>query len=122
LDEFPAPPEIEDLCELPHRPPQTGEPYSKAQILDYWTICDRLVDDAVDALDLGNPQCGFSWYKLSKLEHQLVSIRHIQHHTAQLGDRLRSATGMVLIGSGPGVPPYRHRRNSSYGNRQWALR
>jgi len=93
LDDYPAPPDIEDLCELPHRPPQTGEPYSKTQIMDYWTLCDRLVDVAIDAFDLQDPHCGFSWYKLSKLEHQLVSIRHIQHHTAQLGDRLRSETG-----------------------------
>ena len=28
---------------------------------------------------------------MSKLEHQLVNLRHIQHHAAQLADRLRSA-------------------------------
>jgi hypothetical protein len=50
-----------------------------------------LVDEAVDGLDLASPQSGFPWYKVSKLEHQLVNIRHIQHHTAQLVDRLRAA-------------------------------
>jgi hypothetical protein len=29
---------------------------------------------------------------MSKLEHQFVNIRHIQHHGAQLIDRVRSAT------------------------------
>ncbi len=54
-------------------------------------FCDRMVDDAVDALDLDRTESGFSWYRLSKLEHQFVSIRHIQHHGAQLIDRVRSA-------------------------------
>ncbi|HEU4797982.1 MAG TPA: hypothetical protein VFT63_03585, partial [bacterium] len=52
-----------------------------------------MVDDAVDALDLNNPQSGFSWYKVPKMEHQIINIRHIQYHQAQLADRLRVATG-----------------------------
>jgi hypothetical protein len=32
---------------------------------------------------------GFSWYKVSKLEHQIINVRHLQHHTAQLADRVR---------------------------------
>ena len=39
------------------------------------------------------PECGFSWYQMPKFEHQLVSLRHIHHHTGQLVDRLRHATG-----------------------------
>ena len=78
LDDIPAPPEIQDLTELPHRPPQTGEPYTKGEILTYWAICDEMVDDAIDALDLLSPESGFSWYPLPKLEHQLIAIRHIQ--------------------------------------------
>ena len=31
----------------------------------------------------------FFWYPISKLEHQIVAIRHIAHHTGQLMDRLR---------------------------------
>jgi hypothetical protein len=52
-----------------------------------------MVDDAVDALDLDDPQSGFSWYKVPKMEHQIINIRHIQYHQAQLADRLRVATG-----------------------------
>jgi hypothetical protein len=97
LDEHPSPPEIQDLCEHPHRPPQTGEPLSKAQLLDYWTFCDDYVDRAVDALDLMSTDSGFSWYPIPKLEHQFVNIRHIQHHAAQIGHRLREASGGVNI-------------------------
>jgi len=94
MDDVPAPPELEDVLELPHRPPQTGVPYTKAEILAYWDLCDGMVDGAVDAHDLLDPECGFSWKKRSRAEHQVSSIRHIQHHTAQLGERLRSVAGI----------------------------
>lgn len=96
LDDYPAPPEIEDLCEFPHRPPQTGEPYTKDQILEYWDLCDKLVDKSLDELDLLASDCGFHWYSFTKLEHQLVTIRHIQHHTAQLGVRLRESDSIGI--------------------------
>jgi hypothetical protein len=102
LDNIPAPPEIEALVELPHRPPQTGEPYSKEEMLAYWTFCDEMIDSAIDALDLLDPESGFFWYKLSKLEHQVISLRHTQHHTAQLMDRVRAASdnGVDWVSSG----------------------
>lgn len=75
------------------KPPKIGRPYTKAEALAYWNICKSMVDDAVDALDLNDPQSGFSWYKGPKMEHQIVNIRHIQYHQAQLADRLRLATG-----------------------------
>ena len=82
-----------------------GEPYSKAQVLEYWSFVDHAVDRAVDLLDLESPESGFSWYTMSKLEHQLVNIRHVQHHSAQLADRLRSAAdiGIKWVGSGSAV-------------------
>lgn len=72
---------------------KTWRPYTKAEVLAYWRICDAMVDAAVDSLDLKASQSGFSWYKIPKLEHQIVNIRHIQYHQAQLADRLRVATG-----------------------------
>ena len=69
-------------------------PYSKAQVLEYLDVCDRMVDEAVDSSDLDADTCGFWWYKMGKLEHQFVNIRHIQHHTAQLADRLRQNAGI----------------------------
>lgn len=81
----------------PHGPdpasplPLIAKPYSPAQALRYWELCDGMVDGAVDAIDLGSAESGFPWYRMSKLEHQLVNLRHLQHHAAQLADRLRSA-------------------------------
>lgn len=79
-------------------------PYTPAQVLEYWRFCDGMVDGAVDALDLDHPLSGFAWYPMSKLEHQFVNIRHIQHHSAQLADRLRSAAGIGIRWVG-GAPP-----------------
>jgi hypothetical protein len=72
---------------------KTWRPYTKAEVLAYWRICDSMVDGAVDSLDLNASQSGFSWYKIPKLEHQIVNIRHVQYHQAQLADRLGVATG-----------------------------
>ena len=73
-----------------------GEPYTQAQVLKYWEFCDRMVDDAVDALDFDRTESGFSWHRMSKLEHQFVNIRHIQHHGAQLIDRVRTAADVGI--------------------------
>ena len=100
-----------------HEPPRGGRPYTKAEVLAYWSECKSVVDDAVDALDLNDPRSGFSWYRIPKLEHQLVNIRHIQYHQAQLADRLRAATG-------EGVPwaDARRRATTSMTRRQSAAR
>ena len=80
----------------------TGDPYTKAQVLEYWQFVDNMLDKAVDTLDLDRLESGFWWYKMSKLEHQLVNLRHLQHHSAQLADRLRSAAdiGIKWVSSG----------------------
>jgi hypothetical protein len=81
--------------------PLVPSPYSKDDVLAYWGIVDGMVDAAVDALDLASPESGFYWYPIPKLEHQLVNLRHLQHHTAQLADRLRAAEdiGVRWVGS-----------------------
>jgi len=78
----------------PYRPPQLAQPYEKAEVMEYLRACDAMVDSAVDGLDLMSPESGFWWYRMSKLEHQIVNIRHIQHHAAQLSDRLRVTEGI----------------------------
>ena len=65
-------------------------------------MCDAMVDSAVDAFDPLSSESGFSWYKVSKLEHQIISIRHIQLGAAQLAARLRAAlnVGVEWVGAG----------------------
>ncbi len=82
--------------------PMLPEPYTRAQVLKLCGICDDMVDSTVDRFDLESQACGFPWYMgISKLEHQLIAIRHIQHHTAQLADRLRAAqnVGVDWVGA-----------------------
>jgi hypothetical protein len=64
-------------------------PYSVEEVQSYWKHCQDMVESAVDRLDLTSSESGFYWYRMSKLEHQFVNLRHIQHHTGQLADRLR---------------------------------
>jgi hypothetical protein len=55
-----------------------------------------MVDDAEDELDLDRTECRLSWYQMSKLDHQLVNIRHIQHHSGQVIDRVRAAADVGI--------------------------
>jgi hypothetical protein len=85
-----------------NRPPNPCEPFTRDDLLEYWRVCDDMIDSGVDALDLSAPQCGFPWYKMPTLEHQIVNIRHIQHHAAALSMRLRRSAGIEVqwVGSG----------------------
>ena len=71
-----------------NRPAHAYPPYTKGQILDYLGLVDALVDSKVDAIDLDSPESGFHWYPMSKFEHQLVNLKHIQHHVGQLAELL----------------------------------
>jgi hypothetical protein len=84
--------------------PLLPDPYTREQVLEYWTMCDDMVDAAIDTMDLTSPESGFSWYKIPKLEHQIVNIRHIQLGAAQLAGRLRAELNIALdwVGSGRG--------------------
>ncbi|MFO7544213.1 MAG: DinB family protein [Trueperaceae bacterium] len=73
--------------------PLIPEPYTKDQVLAYLTWCEERLGGWVDALDLTAHESGFPWYRLSKLEHQLINVRHLHHHMAQLADRMRTAAG-----------------------------
>jgi hypothetical protein len=69
--------------------PWMPDPYTKEELLEYVEFCKSIVDDFVDNTDLSRQDSGFHWYKVSKFEHQLVNLRHLQHGAAQLADRLR---------------------------------
>jgi len=71
--------------------PKVEPPYPKEEVLEYYQFCRAEVQARVPGLELGAPS-GFHWLPFNKLEVQFYNIRHIQHHTAQLADRLRAAT------------------------------
>ena len=95
-----------------HAPPEPmGEPYTRAQVLDYLSQCAAMVDPMIDALDLTSRDPGFSWYKVSKVEHQIINIRHIQHHAVYLSAALR-ASGKDPV---TWISPTRSDENASAG-------
>jgi hypothetical protein len=63
-------------------------PYSQAEILEYLEVCSREIGERVRSLEVDSPS-GFSWLPFSRMELHLYNIRHVQHHTGQLIDRLR---------------------------------
>jgi hypothetical protein len=79
----------------PHETPLRPTPYTKAEVLEYHALCCAEMETRVPSLDLAAPS-GFYWLPFNKLELQLYNIRHVQHHTGQLADRLRAAAGIGL--------------------------
>ncbi|QYK54312.1 MAG: hypothetical protein KF824_05290 [Fimbriimonadaceae bacterium] len=69
--------------------PPVVEPYSQSDLLEYLDFIDRQIDKWVDALNLESSETGFPWYKnMTKLDHQIMSLRHIQGHVGQLSELL----------------------------------
>ena len=77
---------------------EATEPYStsRTEVLAYVEHVIESLDASLEALDLGSSKSGFHGYRMSKLEHQLLTLRHLQHHTAQVVDRVREATGQAI--------------------------
>jgi hypothetical protein len=78
-----------------NREPLLAEPYTRAEILEYLDFCRAEVAKQVPHLNYDAPS-GFSWIPLNKLELQLYNIRHIQHHTGELYERLGARAGIDL--------------------------
>lgn len=84
--------------------PLIPEPYTKTQALEYCEFLGKSIDGFVDAIDLESADSGFYWYPISKFEHQLVNLRHLQHGAAQLADRLRQKLGTGVNWAGRRKP------------------
>jgi hypothetical protein len=76
--------------------PLIPDPYPREKVLEYLQFCDDHLDSWIDSFDPLQSESGFHWYKVTKLEHQLISLRHIQHGAAQLAARLRSELGIGI--------------------------
>jgi hypothetical protein len=75
-------------------PEPHAEP-SQALVLEYLAFCQDEILKRVPLLDLEAPS-GFDWVPCSKFELQLDSLRHIQHHTAELMERLGWRAGIEI--------------------------
>ena len=79
----------------PHDEPNIGASYSKREILEYYELCRQQVVEQVARVDL-DAESGFSWLPMNKTELQFYNIRHLQLHTGQLCERLRTAEGIGI--------------------------
>ena len=69
---------------------QIPEPYAKPDVQQYMQLCRCEVERCAPLLRFEDPS-EFSWLPFNKLELQFYNIRHLQHHTGQLIERLRTA-------------------------------
>jgi hypothetical protein len=80
------------------------QPYSKMEMMEYLTYINDRLESAMEGLDLLREDCGFYWYNVNKMEHQMVNLKHLQHHVAQLLDRIRlhqnQGVGWIRDGKG----------------------
>src|SRR5699024_10559430 len=63
--------------------------HTKQELFSFIDSLETTLQSEIEALPLGD-NSGFEWYPYSRLELHINSIRHIQHHTAQIIERLKS--------------------------------
>ncbi len=84
---------MEGRPQPPGEKPEGSPPYSRDEILEYWELVRKEVDDRVDSLNL-EAESGFYWLPMDKMELQFYNIRHLQQHTGELCERLGREHGI----------------------------
>ncbi|WP_313191734.1 DinB family protein [Sphingobacterium sp.] len=62
---------------------------SKQEVLEFIQEVEQNLESSLTLLPL-EADSGFEWYPYSRLELHINTIRHIQHHTAQIIERLKA--------------------------------
>ncbi len=72
--------------------------YDKKSIITYMAFCRRKASEVIvaETADTLSAPCGFDWLPFSRAELYVYSIRHVQHHAAQLILRLRLSADMDI--------------------------
>ena len=78
-----------------HHDPETGIPFTQAEVLEYMAFVQQQIDVLVPVLNLES-ESGFEWLPFTKLELQLYNIRHIQQHAGELYEHLGSREKIEL--------------------------
>lgn len=69
--------------------------YHKEEILEFLDFCRQEIKGKVAELDL-DADSGFDWIPFNKQELQFYNIRHLQHHTGELCERLGTTAGIDI--------------------------
>lgn len=86
----------------PYDAVRIGEPYRQEEIEEYCEGIQRHLSERIEPLNFEDPS-GFFWLPFSKFELQLYNIRHVQHHSGQLIDRLREQKNVSINWVGMGT-------------------
>lgn len=65
------------------------QPYLRKELLEFIKKIFTRIEKNVPVLDM-NEDSGFKWLPFSRLETHFYNIRHLEHHTGQIVDRLRN--------------------------------
>lgn len=69
--------------------PPLDEPYTRHEIQAYVLFVQDSLSNLLSSVDFASTESGFSWYpSISKLEHQIMNVRHLQGHVGQLSEIL----------------------------------
>ena len=75
------------------QPLESGiKPYPRGSILEFLAYCREHARRQIATLDL-TAESGVSWLTFGPVERLAYSLRHLQHHTGQLSERIRQDTG-----------------------------
>lgn len=72
------------------------------QMLAYADAIEAMLPSLVPVIAYDGPS-GFSWISISRFEHHIYNIRHLQHHTGQIAERARASGGDGLEWTGRGA-------------------
>lgn len=73
----------------PYELPTGTDPLAQADLLSYLEFVDDLIAPTLEQVDLTSASSGFPWYaSMSKAEHVLLNLRHLQGHVGQLSELL----------------------------------
>ena len=78
-----------------HHDPDEGAPFTKDEVLEYFSFVEKQVADRVPVTNL-EAESGFHWLPFDKMELQFYNIRHIQQHTGELYERLGTHENIEL--------------------------
>ena len=75
--------------------PDAGAPYAQAEVLAYQRHLSEELPQRIPLVPFA-ASSGFHWLHMSRLELHLYNLRHLQHHTGQVADRLPEGVGWVF--------------------------
>lgn len=85
----------------PDYDPEENIPYTKEELIEFHDFIIARLDVAFDELPLDAPS-GFPWISFNKFHLHIYNLRHLQHHTGQLTERIRQVTGEGVAWVGRG--------------------